>query len=692
MSRALAILKRLNPASLLLGPIFQREVLAAGRRRGTYLARFAYAAGLLALVAFAFSGMRQSIGMSSAVSRLQALQQMAPQLALVIVWFQFISLTLAAPILSAGAICDEKRARTLAVLMTTPLTSAQIVLGKLSSRLVHVLILSLIAAPFLLAIRVCGGLDAALVLAAASLTLTTAILGATLGLMFSVGHLRATSAALMGLLTLVLVQAGPSAVEGVIYYSINYRDLGVAPTYQYHEQVLATCAPATLGYLTRATAMGGPWPQLDFTTDWSLLTALSVGAGDAVGGPRTISLGPTWVWCSIYNLLAAGAATLWTIRALRKQMIREASGAPSASARRLRRAARRAAARAARASASAKGARPDAPPRIEPGEASNDGYPLSLAIGAGLPGSLGDVSSAVMEPSSGDHDELVRERARLREVSDSPVLWRELRQSSFGSRRSAIIVAAATLVGMVLLYANASMSDEGLHATIAVLGALVAMIQPVFLTTGGVAGEREARTWEVLLTTPLSGRAVVLGKYLGALRGQWFLLAVALGHLVVAAGLGWVSWWLALHAAMIYAGPALLLTATGQLFSLMFRKAVTAAIANLGVALLLWMASWVVLALAGWFMDWSDERWYDRASNAIYAMNPVAMVVTTAQEGMNLQGRSATYELAGFAQARLNRDEFTLVVLAVLCGYAALGAAALGVAIRAFRRLSGRSS
>ena len=43
-------LSAFNPASYLLGPVFQKEVRVAGRRRGTYIFRALYAAGLLTLV------------------------------------------------------------------------------------------------------------------------------------------------------------------------------------------------------------------------------------------------------------------------------------------------------------------------------------------------------------------------------------------------------------------------------------------------------------------------------------------------------------------------------------------------------------------------------------------------------------------------------------------------------------------
>src|SRR5258706_15498210 len=111
-------LSSLNPVSLLFGPIFQKDVRTAGRKRGTYVMRALYGAALLALVAIVFAGMQSEVSYFTGVRRLQRLQTLAPMMAIMVVWFQFIALCLAAPIFTGPAICDEKRARTLPALMT----------------------------------------------------------------------------------------------------------------------------------------------------------------------------------------------------------------------------------------------------------------------------------------------------------------------------------------------------------------------------------------------------------------------------------------------------------------------------------------------------------------------------------------------------------------------------------------------
>jgi hypothetical protein len=215
------------------------------------------------------------------------------------------------------------------------------------------------------------------------------------------------------------------------------------------------------------------------------------------------------------------------------------------------------------------------------------------------------------------------------------------------------------------------------------------------MTTGSIAGEREARTWEVLLTTPLKGWAIVLGKLAGSFRAQWFLPLAVLAHFVLAAALGYVSPYLPLHLCIIYLGPILLFTATGQFYSLVFRKGVTAAACNLFTALMLWGGLWVLLGVLAWSTEAQDSRWFDRAADALVAVNPVAMVVDAYEPavrgGVRWSSHAQIYQF-GVQRSHWSAGGFTLILLAALAFYTAAAAAVTGAGMAAFRRLSGRSS
>ena len=58
-----------------------------------------------------------------------------------ILWFQFLAVQLVMLVAMSTTITGEDRARTLSILLATPLNHFQIVLGKLLVRLLHVAVL-----------------------------------------------------------------------------------------------------------------------------------------------------------------------------------------------------------------------------------------------------------------------------------------------------------------------------------------------------------------------------------------------------------------------------------------------------------------------------------------------------------------------------------------------------------------------
>jgi ABC-type transport system involved in multi-copper enzyme maturation permease subunit len=217
------------------------------------------------------------------------------------------------------------------------------------------------------------------------------------------------------------------------------------------------------------------------------------------------------------------------------------------------------------------------------------------------------------------------------------------------------------------------------------------------MTTGGFVGEREGRTWEVLLTTPLSAREIAWGKLAGALHAQWFLPAVILGHVVLSVAAGVVRPILLLHMLLILAGPTLLFSATGLLLSLVFKKSTPASVGNLFLALLFWLVPWLALALIAFVFERTGgvsqsflENWY----GVLAAFNPVAMAVSAYEGALaplhSWRGAAPPYGMPGFGNA--SPLPFTLALAAVFAFYALLAAAVFRLTLAAFKRFGGRAS
>ena len=126
-------------------PIFVRVVFGASRRPRHLWLRAGYLAVLL--VVFIFSLFVSVTGGSA------SLVELAKSASQTFKWAASTQLALMcflAPIFTAGAITQERDAQTFNILLSTPLSNAQIVFGSLMSRLYFVIILLLAGLPIFL--------------------------------------------------------------------------------------------------------------------------------------------------------------------------------------------------------------------------------------------------------------------------------------------------------------------------------------------------------------------------------------------------------------------------------------------------------------------------------------------------------------------------------------------------------------
>src|SRR6516165_7198521 len=170
----------------LSGPVFTFDLLTSSRRWQVYAARSVFVAGMLAgLVAVWWAEVAgrslESIREQAEVGRRFHQALAAAQLALAL---------LAAPAATAGAVCLDRARGTLAHVLVTDLTGAEIVLGKLAARLVPVVGMVLCGVPFLALGTLLGGIDPVSVLGLLLVTLGAAVLGCTLALALSVWGTR----------------------------------------------------------------------------------------------------------------------------------------------------------------------------------------------------------------------------------------------------------------------------------------------------------------------------------------------------------------------------------------------------------------------------------------------------------------------------------------------------------------------
>ena len=186
------------------GPILSRELLTAARRRETYRRR-----GLLAVLVLLFIGMGYLTTYFREWKEF-SIREMAALAQIVfgnLVFLQVCLTTSLVPRLVAGVLAEEKERRTLSGVLTTRLSSAEIVLGKLAAGMLQYLACLATGLPIMILLPLLGGIDPRTVLLAYAGTVSTAFFLAGLSILVSTAARRRSVAIgeAVGLATLWLV-------------------------------------------------------------------------------------------------------------------------------------------------------------------------------------------------------------------------------------------------------------------------------------------------------------------------------------------------------------------------------------------------------------------------------------------------------------------------------------------------------
>ena len=188
----------------LFGPIFDKELRVSSRRKRNYIMRFIYLVFLTGFLSVIWLN-AVDFTVSSGTHVVSRLALAGKQIIIFLVWFQFYALQLVAVIMLSTAISDEIYRRTLGVLMSTPITSFQIVMGKLSGKLLQLILLLGVSLPLLAVVRIFGGVPWDYIISSLCLTLSTLVFVGSLSLFFSSFSRKIYIVIILTLLTLGLL-------------------------------------------------------------------------------------------------------------------------------------------------------------------------------------------------------------------------------------------------------------------------------------------------------------------------------------------------------------------------------------------------------------------------------------------------------------------------------------------------------
>ncbi len=242
----------------LVGPIFAKELRMVSRRRRYYALRVAFA---VLFVLFLISTWYQVMRLSTSVVGIAARMSGAgKEITAFVIWFEFIACQLVAGVMLSTSISDEISSKTLGVLMTTPITSLQIVVGKLLSRLLQVCLLLAITLPLLAVIRVFGGVPWVYLLSSLTVILCRCLLVGSVSLVFSIYARRAYVAIIATGLTFVLLDGILPGIVAVYFH--DEMPAWLSTTY------LHCCNSFTLMVVTTETMLSGRGAMPDAGIHW----------------------------------------------------------------------------------------------------------------------------------------------------------------------------------------------------------------------------------------------------------------------------------------------------------------------------------------------------------------------------------------------------------------------------------------
>lgn len=477
----------------LAGPVLDKELRVLSRRKRTYWMRSLYPVLLVLIVVGSWTSVRLAGKGGQMSLALSGMDQLARSVVSAMVWLQFMLCQFMAIVLVSSSMSEEVRRRSLSALMTTPIRSGQILLGKLLGPLMMVWTLLALSCPLLALIRVWGGIPWDYLVSTLAVTACVTLCLGAISLFLSLWVERPYKVILL-LLSLM-----------IIGYISGFLPL------QLHQLSLA---------------------KFLWINPWAVFTALSMGFSQAGAAVKT----PWQAHCLLLLGIAVGSF-IASMLCLRSRALADP-------------------------------------------QSRRRGMPMARRM-KGL---------------------MLRGRTRsdqtIQTLTGAPLLWKELgcsprryviRQSPWALLLAAILLACMAVPS--LLGGGSGLAGQGMIYTLVTSGiSLLVTLRTATMAAWCVAHEKEARSWGVLLCTPLPDiwilRHKALAVILKNIAGWAALLLGSLGYLVyfVFQG-GFGEFGMGLYVLSSFLGTfasLYMVTGTGLYFSIRMRSAALALVTTLG--------------------------------------------------------------------------------------------------------------
>ncbi|MCH8840302.1 MAG: ABC transporter permease subunit, partial [Planctomycetes bacterium] len=212
---------------MLLGPIFQVEMVSTARRKRYFALRVLYAGLILLVMWWSYEETRFPSSYGNSEMSIKDGTMLATTFFVSFSWLQMLTILTVGPALAVGTIAEERERRTIEYLFATDLANHEIVLGKTVARLLLLGKLVLVGLPILFLFRLLGGIPTKLLLTTFLLAGSSAVMITALSLCVSVWSSRARDATVRVYLLLAALFFLPMILEAFSRFAV-----GVIPLWQ----------------------------------------------------------------------------------------------------------------------------------------------------------------------------------------------------------------------------------------------------------------------------------------------------------------------------------------------------------------------------------------------------------------------------------------------------------------------------
>jgi len=203
-------------------------------------------------------------------------------------------------------------------------------------------------------------------------------------------------------------------------------------------------------------------------------------------------------------------------------------------------------------------------------------------------------------------------RRRLPRLLTNPVMAKELRGAMRGVRAPLILTVYLLILGGMASLSFIPLASvgpvpggvemlqavgKGVFSVVTIVQLFAVSLLAPALTAGAIAGERERQTYDILRTTLLPARALVIGKLVGALAFLLLIVVAALPVLSLAFLFGGVAVEEVAIAGLMIAVSAIAFSAVGMFFSSLMKRTLAATVLAYAVTIFVMIGLPVLLVM-----------------------------------------------------------------------------------------------